>query len=138
MKEALQRLRARGDVPDVDPRRELALLEAFDRRHLRQHRGSAWWPAATAATLACVVFGVHVLTTRPAAPEPDPLAGFVTWPGAEMYPQIESASVVRVRLPSHMAVALGLDTTARQSTDVPADLLIAQDGLTRAVRLVHE
>ena len=63
---------------------------------------------------------------------------FVTWPRATAGPPLESGSVVRVSLPVSILPALGLWPPPSAGSEVPADLLVGQDGFARAVRLVPE
>lgn len=64
-------------------------------------------------------------------------AGFVSLPGSEALPQLESASIIRVLLPVAAlpvyGVAIAPDATG---PSVEAELLVAQDGQTHAIRLV--
>ena len=66
-------------------------------------------------------------------------AGFVALPDAAVLPDMESASIVRVSLPVTAlpvyGVAIEPDVT---SGSVLAELLVAQDGQARAIRLVNE
>ena len=65
--------------------------------------------------------------------------GFVSVPEAAALPDMESASIVRVSLPVAalpvygVAIAPGLTTES-----VQAELLVAQDGTARAIRLVSD
>jgi hypothetical protein len=64
-------------------------------------------------------------------------AGFVELPGAAALPQFESGTIVRLELPVASLPAYGLEIpAAADERPVEADLLVGQDGLTRAIRLV--
>jgi hypothetical protein len=63
---------------------------------------------------------------------------FVAWPGAAAGPPLESGSVIRVWLPVSILPALGLWPPPSAGSEVPADVLVGQDGFARAVRLVPE
>jgi hypothetical protein len=63
---------------------------------------------------------------------------FVAWPGAAAGPPLESGSVIRVSLPVSILPALGLWPPPSAGSEVPADVLVGQDGFARAVRLVPE
>jgi hypothetical protein len=145
--DALAALRESVRVPDVDPARERALLAAFDARQARllQPQTTNWrwvWTSA-AAMLAISVTLNWMIVTR--APRPEILeadtavneAEFVPWPGAEAFPPFESGSVVRVNLPVSALPGLGLSAPFLTMTAVQADIVIGQDGLARAVRLVQ-
>lgn len=63
---------------------------------------------------------------------------FVAWPWAAAGPRLESGAVIRVSLPVSILPALGLWPPPSAGRDVPADLLVGQDGFARAVRLVSD
>jgi len=62
---------------------------------------------------------------------------FLMVPGAAALPPMESGSLVRVEVPVSMLLSLGVTPPANAVTRVRADLIVGQDGLTRAVRLVN-
>jgi len=62
---------------------------------------------------------------------------FITLPGAAGLPELESGSVVRIAVPVGALPEYGLDIVQGGSkTTVDADVLVGQDGLARAIRLV--
>jgi hypothetical protein len=62
---------------------------------------------------------------------------FLTLPGAAGLPDLESGSVVRIAVPVGALPEYGLDIVQGGSkTTVDADVLVGQDGLPRAIRLV--
>ncbi len=66
-------------------------------------------------------------------------AGFVALPLAHALPDIESASIVRVSLPVAALPDYGIAIVPEMTGGrIEADLLIAQDGMPRAIRLVHQ
>jgi hypothetical protein len=103
---------------------------------------SAWRGLVNVAAAAVLVAGallvawrdVSQLPRRPASP---PASGFVLWPGAAALPPFESGELVRTELPVAVLPALGLPTPPTTRETVTADLLVAQDGLVRAVRLAN-
>jgi len=142
--DALARLRSSVEIPAVDPRREDALLAAFDARWAgpRPATSRRLWTAA--AILTAIAVGLNGLVIRnaqrtaPAALESDiDMVGFVAWPGADAYPPFESGSLVRVDLPVAALPGLGLSARSSDVTVVQADIVIGQDGFARAVRLVQ-
>jgi hypothetical protein len=160
VKAALRLLVTSTVVPEIDRRREAELLTAFDAAppQGRPSRSGWWWMTglAAAASLLIVVgvpppgSGRRVVPPTPdqrvrAAPgdsrdvrsqAADGVGEFVTWPGAVGLPPLESGELVRVELPVSVLPTLGLRPPATHATAVRADLLVGQDGLTRAVRLV--
>ena len=142
---ALQRMRSGVDVPPINPRREQALLAAFDahRARPRRHAGRRAWAIATAASIA-IALALDWLVLKRAAPPggatSDSMvdtAGFVPWPGAHTWPPFESGGLVRVDLPASALPALGLLPPPSAGSVVQADIVVAQDGFARAVRLVQ-
>jgi hypothetical protein len=64
-------------------------------------------------------------------------AGFVELPNAAGLPEFESGTIVRLELPVASLPAYGIEIpAAADARPVEADLLVGQDGLTRAIRLV--
>jgi hypothetical protein len=81
---------------------------------------------------------VRVASGRRAAPPKQVRSfEFITVPGAAGLPDLESGSVVRVAVPVGALPEYGLDIGQGGSkTTVDADVLVGQDGLARAIRLV--
>ena len=142
------------EVPDLDRRREVQLLAAFDAagRRGRTSRGHWWWLTGLAgATTALILVALGPAARGRVAPGTDrtPVAqtgggrseaqmvgDFVPWPGAIGLPRLDSGELLRVELPISMLPSLGLRPPVSRRQVVSADLLVGQDGLTRAVRLV--
>jgi len=62
---------------------------------------------------------------------------FITLPGAAGLPELESGSVVRIAVPVAALPEYGIDILQGGSkTTVDADVLVGQDGLARAIRLI--
>ena len=141
---ALRRLAQSAEVPPLDPVRERALLEAFDKaqREQRSPAGSGVWRgAAAAAALALAATMAWAIVGRsgrpPASPAVSPLTTteFVLWPGAAELPTFESGHLMRMEVPVSALRSLGLSPPASPVGVVQADVLVGQDGLPRAVRL---
>jgi hypothetical protein len=156
--DAIRRLKAAAVVPPVDPAREAVLLAAFDAAHregavVPVKRRDQWFLAAFAAAAVIVIavgiefrrsgpIGQHggagtasgVLPAREIrlAPPND----FVIVPTAVGLPPMESGTLVRVNLPVAELPSLGVAPPAGPAATVTADLIVAQDGLPRAVRVV--
>ena len=66
-------------------------------------------------------------------------AGFVEIPGASILPPMESGSIIRLALPVGALPQYSLPVPADVAGGlVDADLLVAQDGVPRAIRLVRD
>jgi hypothetical protein len=145
---ALRRLHDTTVPPQVDPVREAALLAAFDAVLARPgRRAHGYWSmailAAAAAVLIAAVLPWGSIGRRGSTP-PSSARGarleaseFVLVPAAATLPPMESGSLVRLDLPVSVLPSLGVTPPATGHATVKADLVIGQDGLTRAVRLVN-
>jgi len=142
---ALRRLRDGIHVPPFDPKREQALLAAFDAHcaRPRQTAGRRAWAMATAASIV-IALALDWLVVRSVrqggAVAPPPIvemADFVPWPGANTWPPFESGSLMRVELPVSALPSLGLWPPQSAGSVVQADIVVGQDGFARAVRLVQ-
>jgi predicted anti-sigma-YlaC factor YlaD len=131
---ALRRVADEQRVPPPDNRELQALLTAFDAKPSRSRRMAIGVGLSLAAS-ALIVAGLSVGWKRDApggasrvaaTPLPAANAGdFVALPGASALPPFEHGEVIRVEVPS----AAGA---------VQVDVLVGQDGLARAARLVSE
>ena len=64
--------------------------------------------------------------------------GFLAIPAAAYLPPMESGAIVRVELPLSALPSYGIQIVPEMHTDsVDADLLVAQDGLARGIRIVN-
>lgn len=156
--DALKGLARAAEVPPVDPAREAALLDAFDRRTAETPAGRSgrWWLSFVAAAAALLIaFGIgtapaghrrgtsppprlsdaHGAPGRPGV-QPETVGEFIPWPGAAALPPFESGELVRTELPVSLLPSLGVAPPATQVAVVKADVIIGQDGLARAVRFV--
>jgi hypothetical protein len=145
---ALRRLADELVVPPVDPARERLLLEAFEAARMRPRRSRAayWWMGAVASAAALLIAGavLPVRHRQPVAPthaagerhDPTVVNEFVPWPGARELPPLESGVLMRVDLPVSMLPVLGIAPLTGHRTVVKADVIVGQDGLARAVRVV--
>jgi len=156
---ALRRLADESEPPAIDPQREAALMAAFDAAQVNAPVRRPYWAmtglAAAAAVLIAVTLPVRAgrhgspsdgdqathkplpsSSSRGVQPEPLPPFEFVLVPGAAGLPPMESGSLVRMDIPVSMLPSLGLTPPASSSKAVRADVIVGQDGLTRAVRLV--
>ena len=75
---------------------------------------------------------------RKAAPKVNVVrpSGFVELPWSAGLPAFESGEIVRMEVPVASLPAYGIDISSGAGRPVEADILIGQDGLARAIRLV--
>ena len=158
LERALKQLAREAKVPPEDPSRLAALLTEFDAEqqwrmrapgHDRMQRG-----LAAAASLVFVVAlawlaigrhdtssrnaGTHTRASLPHGVQPPSSGGFIVVPNAVLLPPLESGSLVRMELPVSILPSLGMTPPATgHATEVTADVIVGQDGLPRAVRLVE-
>jgi predicted anti-sigma-YlaC factor YlaD len=131
---ALRRVADEQRVPPPDNRELRALLAAFDAKPSRSRRMAIGVGLSLAAS-ALIVAGLSVGWKRDvprgassvaATPAPSTDAGdFVALPGASALPRFEHGEVIRMEVPSAGGA-------------VRVDVLVGQDGLARAARLVTE
>ena len=117
---------------------EVRVRQAY-RAHLRKRKNRAIRIYAVAVLAACLVLAV-LLTRRSAHRRPASYANnaevFIALPYGQSEVPIEAGVVVRVNLSPAEVRALGLPMDGLPAHPGPADLLIAQDGVARAIRLV--
>jgi hypothetical protein len=141
MSSALRRLAQDTAEPASNPADEKAVLAAFDAFWAQPRSRTPmrrWLPLAAAAILVLAATLTWIIAHRPKPAPPLaalPATEFVPWPGASSLPTFESGRLMRMELPTSMAVSLGLAPPPSQTGVVTADVLVGQDGYARAVRL---
>jgi hypothetical protein len=136
MSSALRRLAAERSVPAPNELQLQRLLASFGVPRERRHRARIVLEWSLAASVL-IVAGLAVArkneapppraSDRPAATFAPPTsagADFVVLPGADALPRFEHGQVIQIDIPSAAGV-------------VRAEVLIGQDGLARAARLVE-
>jgi hypothetical protein len=101
-------------------------------------RQAGWFAYAAAAALLLISISGAWFARESSQKRPGPIhpAGFVEIPGARTLPPMESGSIVRVALPVTVLPQYGLAILPDFANHtVDADLVIAQDGLPRMIRL---
>jgi hypothetical protein len=117
---------------------EAAVLEEMRRRAKPAATSPAWLPLAAALILATSSGVWLAQNTRPDPRRQIHPAGFIELPGVGALPPMESGSIVRVVLPITELPSYGIQIVPDIHTyAVEADLLVGQDGMTRAIRLVN-
>ena len=130
----------------ASPTVEDAILAEFARLHraptgnvaARRAPGAAW--LAIAATLMLASASGIWFVQRAAGRVEAPLMAddFMDIPTAAYLPPMESGSIVRTELPLSALPSYGIQIVPEMATDsVDVDLLVAQDGLPRGIRLVN-
>jgi hypothetical protein len=118
---------------------EQHVLAAF-RGHHKRGRRRAFYAAIAAACLAIVIVSVraHRVARHAATPPASITSGFIPLPYAQSDVPLEQAVIVRVDLQPSAWSALNVPAPALTAGAViRADLLIGQDGVARAVRVVN-
>jgi hypothetical protein len=123
---------------DASPRLEQRLSTAFRARHSR--KAHLWIYAAAACVL--LLLGLSLVYKRKTTPPPAAVVynapGFVALPYSQSGVPIESLVVIRVALTPKELSSMGVAVPAAASTaGWQADVLVGQDGVARAVRLVE-
>jgi hypothetical protein len=104
-------------------------------------KAGEWFSLAAAAALVLASASGAWVASRATPPGPGPIepAGFLEIPGASALPPMESGSIIRIALPVGALPQYGLPIPGDSvSGHVDADLLVAQDGVPRAIRLVRD
>jgi len=114
------------------------LSAAFRVRHPR--KAPIWIYAAAAGVL--VLLGLSFLHKRQTVRQPADFvynaSGFIALPYSQSGVPIESVVVIRVQITPSELSSMGVAVPAAASTArVKADVLVGQDGVARAVRLVE-
>lgn len=116
-----------------------AVLAEMERVSKPQPARRAWLPLAAALFLTTASGAWLAYTSAPVRPRPVQPAGFVAIPGTALMPPLETAAIVRVELSIAELPEYGIQIVPEVGFDfVTADLLIAQDGHARAIRLVND
>jgi negative regulator of sigma E activity len=135
LKQALGRLREQSPQ-SASTATEARLLQTFRARNRRNR----WLMAARYAAAACLVIALVWLLTdlqRPPAPGAKGApAAFMQLPYGQSEVPLEDAVIVHVELQPSELESMGLRlNTSKAGRKIPADLLVGQDGVARAVRL---
>ena len=127
--------------------RRSSILAQFDAAQRRPIRPSLKWVMAAAALLALAIGLVEFRRNAPQstiAQEsaeieglPADNGGFIAVPYAPPLATGEFVSVVRTELQPTALARLGIYVDAGYATDIPADVVVGEDGLPRAVRLIE-
>jgi anti-sigma factor RsiW len=148
MSAALRRLATEQKVPAFNPGQLNNLLAAVGRPRRRSRRATAAVGLSLAASVLIVASLSVGLQRQASAPASSPVVAatlappmgaetaFVVLPGADALPRLESGRVIRIEISESEFTAVGLWQPAHAGA-VQADVLVGQDGLARAVRLVQ-
>lgn len=122
----------------ADAAAEQRVLAAFRARHKGSRRPFYWTVAAACLALALIAVRAHRTSANGARPKPESItSGFVPLPYAQSAVPLEEAVIVRVKLQPSAWSALNVPLSAPSTgTVISADLLVGQDGVARAVRVV--
>jgi hypothetical protein len=146
-------------LADADRERKApAVVEERLRAAFRKRYKRVWWPypAIAAAVLLALTIRVPkeqtmqiVMITPPVAVVPKPRPLVIRAPQIEreivtqFYPLMEDTplgrgEIVRVRVPASAMRDVGLPVSEEHLDDlVPADILVGEEGLARAIRFVY-
>jgi hypothetical protein len=145
---ALRRLASQQRVPALNPGRLNRLLSAMGGQRKRSRRATVAVGLSLAASVLIVAslsVGLQREASAPGssrvvaaalAPPMGAETAFVVLPGADALPRLESGRVIRIEIPESELTAVGLWPPAHAGA-VQADVLVGQDGLARAIRLVQ-
>jgi hypothetical protein len=143
--EGLKALAATTRDASASSRVEAEVMAAFAREvrppaPLTPAHSRLVWGAIAASLIFASASGAwlssrHARTAQAAVQQ----AGFLQIPGTAYLPPMESGAIVRVELPVTALPSYGIQIVPDMYTDsVDVDLLVAQDGLARGIRLVND
>jgi hypothetical protein len=144
LRAGLAALAAKTRDVSASPHVELAVLERIHGRpEALRRRSLRWLPLAAGLLLASASGAWLAQRARPAAPVATPTAiepaPFFEIPGTAVLPPFESGAIVRVSLPVTTLPSYGIQIQPDFGRGpVMAELLVAQDGYPRAIRLVSD
>jgi hypothetical protein len=123
---------------EASPEVRERLLAAF--RSRQQRKLPAW--VYVAASIAILALGLTLLRVHRSAPPPSAFVysapGFVALPYSQSGVPLEDAVIIRVQMRPSELSSMGVAVPAAASTaKFKADILVGQDGVARAVRLVE-
>ena len=138
--EGLRALAASTRLASASPKVEAAVLAEMARRPAPARRTSPAWLPIAAALLLAVSGGIWVSEQAVRRPgETIVPAGFVGLPGAASLPPFESGAIVRIALPVAALPSYGIQIVPDfESERIDVDLLVAQDGIPRAIRFADD
>ena len=144
LKEALGRL-ARSLPREAGEGTRTRLLGVVRARRMRSRRIWMYWSAAAACLILSLGWAIRSHFAQPVPVDAastsnlyGTASGFWPLPYSQSDVPMESAVVVRVKIAPAEVAAMGVPAlSTRVNGQVSADLLVGQDGVARAVRLVE-
>ena len=138
--EGLRALAATTRLASASPAVEAAVLAEMARRPAPARRTSPAWLPIAAALLLAVAGGIWVSEQAAGRPAGTIVpSGFVSLPGAATLPPFESGAIVRIALPVAALPSYGIQIGPDfDSGRIDVDLLVAQDGIPRAIRFADD
>jgi hypothetical protein len=142
LKDQLRAL-ARAVPQNASPALEDRLRAAF-RTRVNQRR---WRYVATVAAAAVIAAGLYLAWTHKRGSDQETAvnipvhhsSGFIALPYAQSDVPLEQPIIVRVQIPASQLGGMGMGVAhVAPEEKINADLLVGQDGIARAVRLVNE
>lgn len=109
-----------------------AVLRKAVRARAAERRAPWWRAAAAAAVLVVLGVGLAGLRGGPEAPAPE-IRAVTPWYFSVGVPPVENGQLIRMEVPPETAARFGVVAAG----PVEADLIIGDDGLTRAIRFVQ-
>jgi len=116
---------------------EARVLDAFRARHRRR---TVWRSVGSLAASVIVAAGLYFGWSRLQAKKPvAPIetSVFIALPYSESGVPLEQAVIVRMSVPASTLASLGMRLPLAPEKNVNAELLVGQDGVARAVRIVQ-
>lgn len=120
---------------------EAQLTAAFRKRHLKSMPVWRYWrQAAASIAVATGLFFAwsHWKVSKPPAPvRVSEAAEFVALPYSQSGVPLEQPVIVRMNVPAGTLISMGMSLPLPPQENVDAELLVGQDGVARAVRILQ-
>ena len=149
-----QAIREAAAARQPSPIRRQQLLLELERAHQGGFRVWARWALSAAAVVLVVIAVAHDRRYRAVSPAPQPAllamptdsasdvaageSGFVDVPYAPPLATGELVRVIRTELEPAALARMGLDVDSADGAEIPADILVGEDGFPRGVRVLAD
>jgi hypothetical protein len=132
------------NLKEVSPKQagplvEAQLIAAFRERHPTKIPLARHWRQVAASLVAggLLFFAwSHWRVTKPPAVDSE-TAGFIALPYSQSGVPMEQPVIVRINVPASTLTSMGISLPLPPQENVDAELLVGQDGVARAVRIVQ-
>lgn len=126
-----------GSPEGAGPSVETKLIAAFRARHGRTR---VWRSAGILAASLALAAGLYLGWSHSRVKKPNlpaEMAGFIALPYSQSGVPLEQAVIVRMSVPASTLASMGMPLPLDPEKNVDAEVLVGQDGVARAVRILQ-